>query len=138
MQPGSFGDSHILPRVSRRPRGGLRALAKPRPAADWKELQSPNGKGVVEPCDTDTDTDASACTSAVQVDEYTQSLPLFYVPRRRAVSPYRPNSERADLRLQELIHHCMSLLCTPGRLKLKRSRYYRRCNFDSNPCWATT
>jgi len=134
MQPGSFGDTYILPRVARRPRARLRALAKPSKAADQNELQSPNGKDVVEPYDTDP----SASPSTVQADENTQSLPLFYVPRRRAVSPYRPNSERADLRLQELIHHCMSLLYTPRKLKLKRSRYYRRCNLDSNPCWDTT
>ena len=136
MQPGSFGDTHILRRVARRPRPRLIALARPRTAADQKELHTPNGKDVVEPYDTDAD--ASANPSAVQADENTQSLPLFYVPRRRAVSPYRPNSERADLKLQELIHHCMSLLCTPGKLELKRSRYYSRCNFDSNSRWATT
>jgi hypothetical protein len=134
MQPGSFGDTHILPRVARRPRARLRAPAKPRVIADQKELQSPNGKDVVEPYDTD----ASAYPSAAQADENTQSLTLFYVPRRTAVSPYQPNSERADLRLQELIHHCMSLPYTPRNLGLKRSRYYRCCNFDSNPCWATT
>jgi hypothetical protein len=134
MQPGSYGDKHILPRVARPPRARLRELAKFRTAGDQKELQSPNSKDVIEPYDTDD----SAYPSAVQADENTRSLPLFYVPRRRAVSPYRPNSERADLRLQELIHHCMSLLCTPRKLKLKKSRYYRRCNFDSNPSWATT
>jgi hypothetical protein len=131
MQPGSFGDAHILPKVARRPRTRLRALAKSRTAADQKDLQNPNGKDVAEPFDANT----SAYPS---MDENTQSLPLFYVPRRRAVSPYRPNSERADLKLQELIHHCMSLLYNPRKLKPKRSRYYRCCNLDSNPCWATT
>lgn len=103
MQSGPYGDTHILPRVTRHPRARLRALTKPRTAGDQIELQSPNNKDVVEPHDTDD----SAYPSAVQADENTRSLSLFYVPRRRAVSPYRPNSERADLRLQELIHHCM-------------------------------
>jgi hypothetical protein len=68
MQLGSFGDIHILPRAARRPRARLRELAKPYTAAGQKELESPKGKGVVEPYDTDA--------SAAQVDENAQSLPL--------------------------------------------------------------
>jgi len=132
MQPGSFGDIHILPRVARRPRARYRALAKPCRDTDQKESSSSNVQNAVELYDID----ANACPSTVPADPNRQSWPLFYIPKRRAVSPYRPNSERADLRLQELIHHCMSPLYTSKKLKLKRRRYYSRCNLDSHPGWA--
>jgi hypothetical protein len=134
MLPSSFGDRHLLPRVVRRPHTRYRALAKPGRATDQKEILSFNAQDVVEQYDTD----ANTCPSAAQADENRQSLPLFYVPRRRAVSPYRPNSERSDLRLQELIYHCMTLLYTSGKLKLKSSRHYRRCNLDSDSCGTKT
>jgi hypothetical protein len=115
MQPGSFGDTYILPRVARRPRARPRTLAKPRTATDQKEIPNSNDQDVVEPYDNDV----SDVPRPAQADGYPQSLSLFYVPRRRAVSPYRPSSERADLRLQELIHHCMFPLWTLRKLKLK-------------------
>ncbi len=132
MQPGSSGDAYSISSVARHPGSRHRARANPPRTADPKKIPSSNAQDVVALCDTDD----NACPRAVQVDENRHSLPLFYIPRRRAVSPYQPNSERADLRLQELIHHCMSILYNSRQGNLKRSRYYRSRNLDNDACGA--
>lgn len=111
MQLGSFDNTIKLPRVVRRPRARDRARAKPGSVANRWEIPSSNVQDLAEPYDTDAN--ANAWPKGVQADENRQSLPLFYIPKRRAISPYRPGSDRADLRLRELIHHCMSVLYTP-------------------------
>jgi hypothetical protein len=120
MQPSSFGDAPSLPRVARQPRARLGGFTKPRipVAADEVEKASSNDNDVVE-CHSDGHKDDP---SSAQAGGNAQRVPISYIPRTRAVSPYTPHSERADVILQELIHYCMSPHLTLGGLKLKEEQ----------------